>query len=447
MANPIHTTSKQNLIHAISKQDNSRHAVFSVSPSSTPLAPNSIRIRTTLIFLSSNNLTYACLGDALGWWATYPMPTADAVPAPYNDGSAWGIVPAWGYATVEESTIDDDALPAGTELYGYWPTTSVATDLALAPAPDGARGHWVESSPHRRQALMRMYNRYIEQPIRRGRDSCDDVAAAAKVLALRTAFKPLWECGYLNSRYVYPDPSSSATAAVHPFGVPGLPWSARDADLRKAVAVGLSAASKTGRGFAWSLLRDRAPGSGPLALLQATSAPGVVRTYAEGEGAPPNKAVGYDELGGAAGVGWVLGFRPEKVVVFDFGTRPGVLEGFLEALKKDEKGGEGVEVSVVAVGQEMKVYSEADMKAGMESMEKLQKVQFNTSPVRDRAIEIEGGDAYFTKMNEAWKRCEEEDGMGEFETVWLDGVEGIEKAWQDLCEQKVKPSETVLVRV
>ncbi|KAB2580503.1 hypothetical protein DBV05_g758 [Lasiodiplodia theobromae] len=445
MAN--HTTSKQNLIHAISKQDNSHHAVFPVtSPLSTPLAPNSIRIRTTLIFLSSNNLTYACLGDALGWWSTYPMPPSPIAPPPYNDSSAWGIVPAWGYATVEASTID--ALPAGTELYGYWPTTSTATDLQLVPAPDGAAGHWVETSPHR-QGLMRMYNRYIEQPIARGKD-CNDVAAA-RVLALRTAFKPLWECGYLNSRYVYPDPSSSTITAppVHPFGVPGLPWTAQDADLRKAVAVSLSATSKTGRGFAWNLLRDRAPGSGPLALLQATSAPGVVKTFAEGEGddgTPPNKAVGYEELGGAAGVGWVLGFRPEKVVVFDFGTRPGVLEGFLEALKK-EKGGEAVQVSVVAVGHEMKVYSEADMKAGMESMEKFQKVQFNTSPVRDRAIEIEGGDAYFAKMNEAWKRCEEEGGLGEFETVWLDGVEGIEKVWQDLCEQKVKPSETVIVRV
>ncbi|KAL0261729.1 hypothetical protein SLS55_003159 [Diplodia seriata] len=433
-----------NLIHAISKHDNSHHAVFPVPENNTPLAPNSVRVRTTLITLSSNNLTYARLGTTWGWWTAYPVPTAVA-PPPYNDGDAWGIVPAWGYATVVASTIA--ALPADgtTTIYGYWPTTSHAVDLQLQPAA-GIENHWIETSPHR-QALMNMYNRYVPAPI-----PSTATPAAAAATARRVALKPVWECGYLFSRFNFPpavveDDSGSRLLPVHPLGLPApaaLPWTARDADLRRAVVVGLAATSKTGRGFAWSLLRDRKDG-GPLAVLQATSAPGKVRTYDDDvTTARKNKAVGYGELNGEEGVGWVLGFKPERVVVIDFGTRDGVLEGFVKAVEKE---GKGVEVLVVLVGAGMKVYSEDEMKADAETAQRLKSVQFNTSTVRDWAMEIEGPEAYFAKVNEAWERCEEEGGMGEFEAVWVDGVDGIEKAWQDLCDQKVKPDEAIVVRV
>ncbi|KAL1648448.1 hypothetical protein SLS58_002203 [Diplodia intermedia] len=417
-----------NLIHAISKHDNSRHAVFPVPENTTPLAPDSIRVRTTLITLSSNNLTYARLGTPLSWWTTYPIPTATA-PAPYDDAASWGIVPAWGYATVAASTIA--ALPAGTAIWGYWPTTSHAVDLQLAPAA-GCESHWLETSPHRR-GLMNMYNRYVAAAPG-GRLPSTATPADADAAARRVALRTVWECGYLFSRFNFPgggDRHHHDFLPVHPFGLPApaaLPWTARDADLRRAVVVSLAATSKTGRGFAWNLLRDR-----------------NVRTYDDDvTPAGKNKAVGYAELNGEEGVGWVLGFKPERVVVIDFGTREGVLEGFVEAVERE---GEGVEVLVVLVGSGMKVYSLDEIKADMERAQRLKSVQFNTSPVRDWAMEIEGPEAYFAKMNEAWERCEEEGGMGELDAVWVDGVDGIEKAWQDLCDQKVKPNEAIVVRV
>ncbi|KAJ7458801.1 hypothetical protein B0H11DRAFT_2160655 [Mycena galericulata] len=83
-----------------------------------PLAPDSIRIVSRLISLTSNNFTYARLGHLLGWWD-------------------FGRISAWGYAAVLVST--HPGVPAGTQLYGY----------LLSP---------------RRTHLWPIYNRYIAYP-------------------------------------------------------------------------------------------------------------------------------------------------------------------------------------------------------------------------------------------------------------------------------------------
>ncbi|GME34108.1 hypothetical protein GTA08_BOTSDO08738 [Neofusicoccum parvum] len=410
------------LIHVVSKSDNSQHATFPLTTPPPPLAPSSIRLRTTLITLSSNNLTYARLGDALRWWDAYPVPAS--APTPYT---TWGIVPAWGFATVLSSTIP--ALPADTTLWGFWPTASHAFDLQLRGAAPA--GHWIETSPHRR-ALMHLYNRYVAAPI----------PAALPAAAATVALKPVWECGYLAARHVF---AARARTPVHPLGA-GLPWTPDDADLGAAVVVSLSASSKTGRGFAWNLLRNR--DEGPLALLQATSAPGVLKSYGEGAVKVPSKAVGYGELATPGTVAWVAGFKPEKVVVLDFGAAGDVLEGFLEAVgAAGEVSDFKPEVVVIAVGSQMKVYSEEEMKGAQEKMAKLKKVQLNTSGIRDVAIESESPEEYFKNMNASWEKCLEESGMGEFETVPEKGIEGVEGVWQDLCEQKVKPNQAIVVRV
>ncbi|EOD47286.1 hypothetical protein UCRNP2_5958 [Neofusicoccum parvum UCRNP2] len=285
------------LIHVVSKSDNSQHATFPLTTPPPPLAPSSIRLRTTLITLSSNNLTYARLGDALRWWDAYPVPAS--APAPYT---TWGIVPAWGYATVLSSTIP--ALPADTTLWGFWPTSSHAFDLQLRGAAPA--GHWIETSPHRR-ALMHLYNRYVAAPI----------PAALPAAAATVALKPVWECGYLAARHVF---AARARTPVHPLGA-GLPWTPDDADLSAAVVVSLSASSDVGAGGAEELWR------------------------------------------------------------------------------------------------------------------------------RDVAIESESPEEYFKNMNASWEKCLEESGMGEFETVPEKGIEGVEGVWQDLCEQKVKPNQAIVVRV
>ncbi|CEL09836.1 hypothetical protein ASPCAL12965 [Aspergillus calidoustus] len=58
-------------VHVVSKTDNNTHATFSLPPPTTPLAAtsssssSSLRIRPSLLSLTSNNLTYALLGTQL----------------------------------------------------------------------------------------------------------------------------------------------------------------------------------------------------------------------------------------------------------------------------------------------------------------------------------------------------------------------------------------------
>lgn len=99
--------------------------------------------RIELAAITANNLTYATYGGPpMHYWDFFPASAPD-----------WGIVPLWGFATVEDSRAD--GLPAGTRLYGYWPS---ASHLVLRPGPIRATG-FSDASPHR-QALAPVYNHY-----------------------------------------------------------------------------------------------------------------------------------------------------------------------------------------------------------------------------------------------------------------------------------------------
>ena len=54
-------------VHVVSKTDNARHATFAIQTEPVKLAPSSIRVRTLLVSLTSNNLSYARGGDFLHW--------------------------------------------------------------------------------------------------------------------------------------------------------------------------------------------------------------------------------------------------------------------------------------------------------------------------------------------------------------------------------------------
>jgi hypothetical protein len=137
----------------ISKHDNARHAVFQLEDETTPVAESAVRVRSFLISLTSNNLTYARGGVRFGWWDTYPVPTS--APAPYNNRQDRGIVAAWGYGRVVSGTIT--SITAGSLLWGIWPTSSHAVDLKLQASQPA--GHWKEVSEHRKR-LMTAYNAY-----------------------------------------------------------------------------------------------------------------------------------------------------------------------------------------------------------------------------------------------------------------------------------------------
>lgn len=86
-----------------------------------PPGPGQLVLAVERFGLSSNNLSYALLGDMLGHWA--PFPAADG----------WGRVPAWGVATV---VAGDPALaPVGARFAGYLPMATHVVVHAVAAPP------------------------------------------------------------------------------------------------------------------------------------------------------------------------------------------------------------------------------------------------------------------------------------------------------------------------
>ncbi len=108
---------------------------------SRSLTPGEARLRIDLFGLSANNISYAVFGDALGYWAYFPV-----------DGTH-GCIPVWGFAEVVES--NSEQLQEGERLFGYLP---MADEFIVAPA--GATDLAVsDASPHR-ASLHPWYNRY-----------------------------------------------------------------------------------------------------------------------------------------------------------------------------------------------------------------------------------------------------------------------------------------------
>ncbi|KAL3439795.1 hypothetical protein BJX65DRAFT_317446 [Aspergillus insuetus] len=413
-------------VHVVSKTDNNTHATFSLPPPTTPLAAtsssssSSLRIRPSLLSLTSNNLTYALLGTQLHWWDAYPLPSN--APAPYNDASAWGIVPAWGFGT---------------------PASGHIVDLALKHEPDEPETHWIEVSPHR-QTLLALYNRYLVSTS----NSNDETRHAWEA-----SVRPLWQCGYILSSYVFtPDPVTNP--AIHPY--PGIPsvketWSDSDADLSKAVVISLAASSKTARAVAHNFALRPANG-GPLGLLQVTSAPAGIQAAADALKAGfATRAVDYTNLNSEEVARWISALKPAKIVVIDFGSRDGGFEAVHKLVKGDEILAKAESVTV-NIGNQQKIYTPSEVGAALSSAAEHGKIQFNTSPVLEAILALQGATKLFAGLEEAWEHWLEnhEAAAPDLRFVWGEGVvgeKGIEGGWTRLTRGEVKPEKALAFRI
>jgi hypothetical protein len=105
------------------------------------LEPGQVLLRVDSFGLTSNNVTYAVLGQIMSYWDFFPA----------DEG--WGRVPMWGFAEVERSDVQ--GVEPGVRLYGYLPPSS---HLLVTPIDPGADG-FVDGSPQRAQ-LPTTYQRY-----------------------------------------------------------------------------------------------------------------------------------------------------------------------------------------------------------------------------------------------------------------------------------------------
>lgn len=201
---------------------------------------------------------------------------------------------------------------------------------------------------------MTIYNRYIEVTTTSLASSNADLISSActpkEVVGMtwEALFRPTWVTGYMLSEFTFTaDPQNRVP--VHPLGTKE--WTAEDADISDAVLVSLSASSKTGRGFAYHVLR-RGEDAGPKGFLQVTQSPGLVEIGDKVKSVIPNKAARYDELKGC--VEWMAGLKPSGVVIVDFGARAGCLDEFLSIIESHQALS-SLKRTIVQVGSEQKV--------------------------------------------------------------------------------------------
>ena len=105
------------------------------------LAPNQVFLRIDRFGFTSNNITYATLGEIMRYWDFFPAP------------EGWGRVPVWGYAEVARSAHPDIA--EGERIFGYLP---MAPYLVVDAEPVN-EVVFVDRAAHRAD-LPAVYQRY-----------------------------------------------------------------------------------------------------------------------------------------------------------------------------------------------------------------------------------------------------------------------------------------------
>jgi len=137
--------SKKNSIFQTNKQDHSTSRI--TEQRQEQLKQNQILVDVEKFAFTSNNITYAVLGEMVKYWEFFPVKG--------QGESNWGVIPVWGYARIVESKLDD--LPVGSRFFGYFPP---AESLLMAPQNINPNG-FIDGSEHR-ESLPAGYNFYYQ---------------------------------------------------------------------------------------------------------------------------------------------------------------------------------------------------------------------------------------------------------------------------------------------
>lgn len=208
------------------------------------LAPGALRVRIDRFGLTTNNVTYAAVGEAFHYFKFFPPPAPLAA-------EGWAGLPVWGLGTVVESRAP--SIAAGAEVYGFFPAAGHAV---LTPAREGGIGFVVE-----RPQVPREFSIYHQYALA-DRDPFHVEGMAEWVVA----FRPLFLTGLLLADQL-------AAFDFHGAG---------------AVVVS-SASSKTAYGVA-AALRRRAHGRAVIGLSSARN-----QAFAAGLGVY-DRVLTYEEL-------------------------------------------------------------------------------------------------------------------------------------------------------
>ena len=223
------------------------------------LSAGQVRLAVESFALTTNNITYAKLGDAMDYWQFFP-----------TGEDAWGCIPVWGFARVVESQCD--GVTVGEKLYGYLPMAShlVAEPTRIKPES------FFDGSAHR-QALPVVYNqlfRYAADPFATGESDKSNKASEA----VQSLLRPLFITSFLIDDFL----------ADNDFFGAGEPGGERGQGGQDATLLLSSASSKTAYGTAFQLAQR--PG---LQVVGLTSASNVA--FCESLGCY-NRVLAYEQL-------------------------------------------------------------------------------------------------------------------------------------------------------
>ncbi len=154
-----------------------------VETATQPLGDREARLRLDLFAMTSNNITYAAMGEGeLGYWDFFPT----------KEG--WGRPPCWGFATVEASNTEHATI--GARVYGYFP---IGTHLDVTPSRATPTGFF-DAAEHRKPKSP-VYNQYVL--------TSADPAYDSDREAEQSLFRPLYATGWWAADFIY-------YAAPHP---------------------------------------------------------------------------------------------------------------------------------------------------------------------------------------------------------------------------------------
>jgi NADPH:quinone reductase-like Zn-dependent oxidoreductase len=149
--------------------------------------PGEALLRVDRVGLTTNNATYAALGESFRYWDFFPGPAGS------------GIVPLWGFATVVASRADGVA--EGTEVYGYLPS---ASHLLVRPARVDGRG-FRDGAPHRAE-LPSVYNAYAATAV--------DPMHTPATADLEILYRPLFLTSFVLADQLVADGVAGTTVVV-----------------------------------------------------------------------------------------------------------------------------------------------------------------------------------------------------------------------------------------
>jgi hypothetical protein len=204
-----------------------------------PASEGEIVVAVDRFALTANNITYAVVGEKIGYWKFFPV------------DDEYGVVPVWGFANVIESRHSDIAV--GERLYGYWP---MGTHLTMKPARVSDT-RLFDGAEHRAE-LPPVYNAYARCQNEPQYDASLDDA--------RMLLFPLYATSFCLYDYLIANEFFGAEQVIIP-----------------------SASSKTAAGLAFGLASD----PGERRVVGITSTGNLANVRAMGF---YNDVVSYDEL-------------------------------------------------------------------------------------------------------------------------------------------------------